>query len=192
MLARNHFQQLLWNEVSKLVLLVIYLKYRWNFQPDRFAYRRAAEHCQRLLLWRGNNQVANRANPRACLTSHLWYYKWKVCESFYFQIQLALSDFFNHSMHNWFFVAFAFQHVHRVPNFCRYSKQYISSVLTGCCQTRLKPSTWIYEMVEGRISFKHGESALPLRVVKCDLLYHSISYQSLDLQLCVMQRAISE
>jgi len=58
MMAGNHFQQLLWYEVSKVVLLVTFLEYGWNLQTDRLAYWRAAEHHQRLLLRRGNYHVA--------------------------------------------------------------------------------------------------------------------------------------
>jgi len=60
MLAGNHFHQLLWCEVSKVVLLVTFFEYRWNLQTDLLAYWRAAEHHQRLLLRPGNYYVAER------------------------------------------------------------------------------------------------------------------------------------
>jgi hypothetical protein len=64
MLAGNHFQQLLWYEVSKVVLLVTFSEYRWNLQTDRLAYWRAAAHRQRLLLRRGNYHAAERTLVR--------------------------------------------------------------------------------------------------------------------------------
>jgi hypothetical protein len=57
MLVGNHFQTLLWYEVSKVGLLVTFVEYRWNLQTDRLAYWRAAEYHQRL-LFRGNYHVA--------------------------------------------------------------------------------------------------------------------------------------
>jgi len=58
MLAGNHFHQLLWYEVSKVIT---FFEYRWNLQTDRLAYWRAAEHHQRLLLRPGNYYVAERS-----------------------------------------------------------------------------------------------------------------------------------
>jgi hypothetical protein len=56
MLAGNQFRQV-WYEVSKVVLPVTFVEYKWNLQTDRLAYWRAAEHHQRLLL-RRNYHVA--------------------------------------------------------------------------------------------------------------------------------------
>lgn len=76
MLAGNRVQQMSWYEVSKEGLLVTVLEYRWNLQLDRLDYRRAADIASHLLL-QDNDRVANRVNPRACLTSHQWCYKWE-------------------------------------------------------------------------------------------------------------------